>query len=256
MTPETSADTSAETADITADITAKTAAKAAAETADITAEITADTADTAAKTRGNGPEADPGTTTEYARLRDLSGRGWTPAMIRDFLGGPDRTLAGGRFPDVAPVPLFDLARVAAAERTRAFRVRRADAEARSAKARAAAHRRRERILRLVTPEDIPVPRLDPGVLVARAVRHRDIGEDGAADPGAADASTLDRWKVNYLRHLVSRYDLFVDGLFGRAGRAEAERLMSHRVYAAIGKQYPELMPECARQLGLRDRGAA
>jgi hypothetical protein len=194
----------------------------------------------------------PETTTEYARLRDLSERGWTPAMIRDFLGAPDRSLPGGSFPDAAPVPLFDLARVAAAERTRAFRLRRADAEVRSAKARAAAHRRRERILRLVTPEDIPVPRLEPGLLAARAVRHRDVREDEAAGPGVADEPTLNRWKVDYLRHQVSGYDLFVDGLFGRVGRVEAERLMAHRVYAAIGKQYPDLLPECVRQLRARE----
>jgi hypothetical protein len=43
----------------------------------------------------------------------------------------------------------------------------------------------------------------------------------------------------------------VEGLLGRVGGPEAERLMSDRVYAAIGKQYPELLAECVRQLGLR-----
>jgi hypothetical protein len=190
----------------------------------------------------------PDTTLEYARLRDLADRGWTPAMIRDLLGAPDTMSPGQGFPHFAPVPLFRLDRIVEAEQGGDFPARQTLAGLRSERARVAAARRRERILQMVTPPDLPVPRLESRLLTARAVRHRD---DASVDPRSADASTLDRWKVNYLRHEASRYDPYLDGLFGRAGRAEAERLMAQFVYAAIGKLYPDLLPECLRQLGIR-----
>lgn len=187
-------------------------------------------------------------TTAYARLRDLADRGWTPAMIRDLLGPPDLTLPNRQIPRSAPIPLFRLERVEEAEHDGDFTLRQALAELRSERARTAAARRRERILRAVTPEHLPVPTLDGHLLTARAVRHRD---DESVDPRTADAPTLDRWKVNYLRREASRYDSFLDSLFGRVGRVEAERLMAQFIYAAIGREYPDLMPECVRQLGIR-----
>jgi hypothetical protein len=59
---------------------------------------------------------------------------------------------------------------------------------------------------------------------------------------------LVRWQVDYLRHVLSRYDTLLDGLFGATGRAEAERLLRARVYGAIARAYPRLAAECARRV--------
>jgi hypothetical protein len=185
-----------------------------------------------------------------ARLRD---RGWTAAMIRDLLGEPDRLAGNSRFRGAPPVRLYTVTRIKASERSAAFKKAAAVAARRSAAARLGAQRRREKILRLIAGEQIVVPRLPAPVLTARAVRHRDARQGDKTDPAKVDRSTLDRWKVNYLRHQLTTYDTALDELFGQIGRADAERALRHRVYSAIWNTYPELAAECQRQLRLRDR---
>lgn len=68
---------------------------------------------------------------------------------------------------------------------------------------------------------------------------------GAA--GAGPAGALVRWQVDYLCHVLRRYDALLDGLFAATGRAEAERLLRRRVYEAIARAYPRLAAECARR---------
>ncbi|WP_194909129.1 hypothetical protein [Catenulispora rubra] len=190
-------------------------------------------------------------TTGYLNATQLAARGWTPAMIRDFLGAPDRTEFIPRFRQSAPTLLFELSRVQAAERTEKFVQRLEVAARRSAVAKQAAHRRRVELLRLMSADEIPIPKLAPDVLADRAIRHREPRKPVAA--AGADSNTLNRWKVNYLRHELTRYDSMIEGLFGRVGRAAAEKLLLRRVLEAIGKTYPDLLDECQRQLRVSER---
>ncbi|MGA5096124.1 hypothetical protein ACPCAC_02015 [Streptomyces lavendulocolor] len=74
------------------------------------------------------------------------------------------------------------------------------------------------------------------------------GGAGTGGPGPGGGGALVRWQVDYLRHVLSRYDTLLDGLFGATGRAEAERLLRARVYGAIARAYPRLAAECARRV--------
>ncbi|MEU0719153.1 hypothetical protein ABZ498_18490 [Streptomyces lavendulocolor] len=74
------------------------------------------------------------------------------------------------------------------------------------------------------------------------------GGAGTGGPGPGGSGALARWQVDYLRHVLSRYDTLLDGLFGATGRAEAERLLRARVYGAIARAYPRLAAECARRV--------
>ncbi|MBW8803800.1 MAG: hypothetical protein JF587_08055 [Catenulisporales bacterium] len=172
-------------------------------------------------------------------------------MIRDFLGRPDTTEPNPRSAQAAPTPLFALSRIRAAERTAKFAARLAQAARRSAAAKAAARRRRMEMLRLMAAEEIPIPKLEPSVLEARAVRHRDART--RIDIRTLDPKTLNRWKVNYLRHHLTRYDPMIEGLFGRVGRADVERSLRRRVFDAIARTYPDLQEECQRQLRASER---
>jgi hypothetical protein len=187
----------------------------------------------------------------YLNASQLAARGWTPAMIRDFLGRPDLAEDGPRFRRAAPTLLFAVPRVQAAERTAKFAQRRELAVRRSAAARAAAERRRLEMLRLMAADEVRIPSLAPHVLADRAVRHREPRD--AIDPGKVDTATLNRWKVNYLRHHLTRYDSMIEGMFGRVGRAAAERVLRRRALEAIGKTYPDLLEECQRQLKVSER---
>ncbi|MEY9931895.1 hypothetical protein ABH926_006544 [Catenulispora sp. GP43] len=192
----------------------------------------------------------PRTDNDYLNGMQLAARGWTPAMIRDFLGSPDHTEYIPRFRNAAPMLQFALGRVVAAERTAKFVERLKLAARRSTAAREAWDRRREEMLRLVADE-VPIPRLSADVLTDRAVRHSDPRD--ALHAQRADRNTLNRWKVNYLRQELTRFDATIEGMFGQIGRAAAEKSLRRRALVTIGETYPDLLWECQRQLRVNER---
>jgi hypothetical protein len=193
----------------------------------------------------------PHTTTGFFNGKQLAARGWTHAMIRDFLGAPDHVQYIPRFTNAAPMLQFAISRVQGVERTKEFVNRLAMAARRSAAAQVAWERRRAELLRLVAADEVPIPRLAPDILTDRAVRHSDPRE--TVNAKKADRRTLNRWKVNYLRHELIRFDEKIEGLFGQIGRAAAEKLLRRRALETIGKTYPDLLDECQRQLRVSER---
>ena len=193
----------------------------------------------------------PQTTSDFLNRKQLNARGWTDAMIRDFLGSPDHTEEGPGFRSSAPMLQFALSRIEAAERTPEFVNRLKVAVQRSAASREVWDRRREEMLRLVVADDVPIPRLSPDVLTDRAVRHSEPRE--VVDMKKVGRKTLNRWKVNYLRHELIRFDATIEGLFGEVGRAAVEKSLRRRALEQIGRTYPDLLDECQRQMGVGER---
>jgi hypothetical protein len=220
---------------------------------------------------------------EYLSPAALRRRGWTDGMVRTLLGAPDKRVRNPLYQGAASARLYGLDRIEAAEQSERFPAVAEQAARRSAASLAAANRRREVVLRHVATVELSVPEIASEVLTRRAVRHRTELTDRARLTGRArladraqvndtaqlndraeregrldrtdvsrvDPLTLERWKVNYLRHQLTDYDHFLDDLFGLTGKAEATRLLRIRVYAAIGKAYPDLAAECRRQLSAR-----
>ncbi|MFJ8660859.1 hypothetical protein [Streptomyces sp. NPDC093795] len=193
--------------------------------------------------------------TTYVTFAGVRRRGWTDSMVRDLLGTPDVQGRDPRRWSLAPLRLYLLARVETVERTPEFAETSALCPARSSAATAYAQRRRGAVLAAIRAEPIEVPRLPGPELERRAVRHRQLL--GARRPGGAgDGSAgvpvgaLVRWQVTYLRHVLSRYEVLLDGLYGETGRGEAERLLRRRVYEAIAAAYPALADECRRRMAV------
>ncbi|MBX9422036.1 MULTISPECIES: hypothetical protein [Streptomyces] len=193
--------------------------------------------------------------TTYVSFAGVRRRGWTDSMVRDLLGTPDVQGRDPRRWSLAPLRLYLLARVETVERTPEFAETSALAPARSSAAAAYAERRRGAVLAAIRAEPIEVPRLPGPELERRAVRHRQLL--GARRPGApgdgpcgAPAGALVRWQVTYLRHVLSRYEVLLDGLYGETGRGEAERLLRRRLYEAIAAAYPALADECRRRIAV------
>ncbi|WP_405879075.1 hypothetical protein OG747_10800 [Streptomyces sp. NBC_01384] len=199
---------------------------------------------------------------KYVSLAGLRARGWTGGIVQRLLGAPDRLAVNPRFRSAPHTRLYRAERVEAAERSQGFRAVAETAGRRSEAVRAALERRRAEVMERVRNEPIEVPRLDPGKLALRAVEHRARHCPGSAEgPGerpeteaaaveGASRASLDRWKVEYLRHRLGGYDQLLDRLpvGGRSsGRAEAAALLRRRVYAAIAEAYPTLARECERQ---------
>ncbi|UBV43619.1 hypothetical protein LAJ19_05245 [Deinococcus taeanensis] len=110
----------------------------------------------------------------FVATQDLKDRGWTPALIRRFLGEHDRTRPNGlrmgrrRLP---PVKLYEEARVLEVERDDAFlaaQARAADARERAERTRAARTQARQEQLERAAAEYVPV--IQPQPLRKGAVR--------------------------------------------------------------------------------------
>ncbi|MGW1951774.1 hypothetical protein ACWCPI_03280 [Streptomyces sp. NPDC001920] len=190
----------------------------------------------------------------YLSAANLRARGWTVAMVRQLLHGPDLLRASPVSRSAPPTRLYRIERVEAAERSEEFRALSAVAARRSPGARAASQRRRREVSARVAAEALDVPRLAPARLTVLAVAHHErraaerTAQSGEPTGRTGAAGILDRWKVDYLRHRLSRYDDILADLRDSAGRAAAEEVLRRRVYAAIAEAYPELARECERQL--------
>ncbi|MFJ6896590.1 hypothetical protein [Streptomyces hokutonensis] len=221
-----------------------------------------------AEARGAEGGGDSQAARTHLSAAGLRARGWTPGMVRQLLDEPDLFRASPHVRSSPPTRLYCVERVEAAERSDAFRAVAAAAARRSAAARSAAQRRRREVLTRITAEPIDVPRLTPQKLTALAVEHRNRRDEqrmyerwapqpqpsGTATVESADPTALDRWKVDYLRHRLTRYDELLNGLYGATGRAAAEELLRRRLYAAITEAYPLLAQECERRLSERECG--
>ncbi|GAA1919056.1 hypothetical protein GCM10009716_29750 [Streptomyces sodiiphilus] len=194
-------------------------------------------------------------TLTYCSLDTLRARGWTPLLVRTFLGEPDRTV---------PVRLYLTPRVREAERRPDFVEARALRQRRARALRAANARRREEGLAAVRAAPMRLPELPERELAARAVRHRNLrdAERAArswghrprpASVGTALPADLARWKVDYLSSLLDRHRVLLDAL-PAGSRAEGDRLLQERVYAAIAAAYPGLVEECPGRQATRGRG--
>lgn len=106
--------------------------------------------------------------------------------------------------------------------------------------------------------EIGIPRLTGDELFGVAVANGNAQPEWHAaerghhnhDPATvslADPAALQRWAVNYLRHVETDYDWLLDSVTGRVGVTEAGQLIGERVLNAIADQYPYLGAECARQ---------
>ncbi|MGA5450661.1 hypothetical protein ACPCVO_28895 [Streptomyces umbrinus] len=229
--------------------------------------------------------SEPGGT--HVSAAGLRARGWTDGIVRRLLGEPDRLSAHPRFRSAPWTRMYRVERVEAAEQSAEFRsgaafrsgvafaARRSGAVRKAAgrRGRESAARRRREVLARILAEPIDVPRMDAGELARRAVEHRarrereatasTAGIAGTANahgapstlspprspnPPHTDPSSLDRWKVDYLRHRLSPYDELLEGLSSREGRGRAAALLRQRILAAIAEAYPGLAAECERQM--------
>ncbi|ALW88732.1 hypothetical protein [Deinococcus actinosclerus] len=131
--------------------------------------------------RGETPVNPPG----FLATQDLKERGWTPALIRRFLGEHDRTRPNGlrmgrrRLP---PVKLYEEARVLEVERDDTFlaaQARAADARERAEQTRASRALARQELLERAAAEYVPV--IHPEPLRKGSVRKAREPYQGALD---------------------------------------------------------------------------
>jgi hypothetical protein len=184
----------------------------------------------------------------YATISELRDRGWSRAMVRDLLGEEDHQRRNPWYRNAAPVRLWSWQRVLAAEATGDFAARREAVARRQQAARNAARARGERLRHWAETVAITVDQMPVGVAMARATESYNRWHYGgdAAGPWSDDAF-LTRITVNFLRHESTPYDAEMAACRGLPGVRRAQAILRARVLMAIGRAYPVLAKECARQ---------
>lgn len=193
-------------------------------------------------------------------MPELKKRGWTEAMVRDLLGEPDSRVPNPRYRSAAPMRLWALDRVTVAESGEEFAARLKAGKARSAASVAAADKRRKQLLDRVSAMTVRVPQLGEEELASKAIKHRnrerEFREDfwwvNPDDPSSVEDKTLERWKVNYLRHALTNYERQLTAVAGKVGVRDAKSLIRRKVYDAISERYPSLAAECNKQYNERE----
>jgi hypothetical protein len=190
-------------------------------------------------------------TETYLTMTGLRERGWTDAMIREYLGEPDATRPNPRYSSAAPMKLYlaERAEVTEASLEWVERMTRG-ARRRAAGVAAAGHRRAETealarqlaadlVARLILPANP-----DQAAIEAYNSWHsasctcpgwRDLGFC-AKHAGVGDSPEfLHRITVNYARHKLTGYDRAYDRLAGRVGHQDAHEILRSEVDAAISE---------------------
>jgi hypothetical protein len=185
----------------------------------------------------------------HLTMPGLRERGWTDAMIREYLGEPDTTRPNPRYASAAPMKLYLAERAEVAEASPEWAERKARADRRRAAGVAVADRKRaetEALARrlatdltgsLAFPADPQQPAIE-----AYNKWHSDSctcsgwHELGSCDKRATASDSpefLRRIVVNDARHRLTGYDRAYHQLAGRVGHQDAHELLRAEVNAAI-----------------------
>jgi hypothetical protein len=206
--------------------------------------------------------AEQGTARDYAHwldpriergrisLAQLRKRGWTEALVAQFLPDCQATMTNPHYKTGPRIKLYPVARVAVIEAGAEFQAATEGATARphrEAKASTrAANARRSRLTGLIERITIAVPRLDWQTLVEKACKQYRVRVRPAA-AGAPEPEEIERIAVNYLRHVIMLNHRYVADRRSRLGVRLARAEFLRKVYGAIALAYPALEPECDRQ---------
>jgi hypothetical protein len=188
-------------------------------------------------------------TETFLTMPGLRERGWTDAMIREYLGEPDATQPNPRYASAAPMKLYRAERAEVAEASPGWAERMTRGARRRAAGVAAAGRKRaetEALARelaagLLASLIFPA---DPGQAAIEAYNRWHSASctcPGWYDQGFCDKRAgvgdspefLHRITVNYTRHQLTGYDRAYRRLAGRIGHQDAHDILRSEVNAAI-----------------------
>lgn len=169
-------------------------------------------------------------------------------MIRDLLGGPDKTALNPHYRSGAPMKLYLLSRIIAIEQTLDLDAMRSRRLKRSIAAKKAVATKERNILERAKNCDLQCDFSEPIVIVRkRAVRHHDDlmmerniwynfpYHKNTYHEVDHEVDYRDRWAVNYLRHERTDYDYLLYILGGAV-----RDTLRERIHDEIAKTYPDL----------------
>jgi hypothetical protein len=201
-------------------------------------------------------------------MAGLRERGWTDAMIRDYLGKPDTTRPNPRYRTAAPMKLYLAERADAAEASPEWAERKMRGATRRAAGMAVADRKRaetEAVARRLAA-DLVTGLVFPADPQRAAIEgYNEWHSTGCTCPGwhdfgfcdkRADASDsaefLRRITVNHARHQLTGYDRAWNQLAGRVGRQDAHEILRSEVNSAIEARLAACGAQVVETVGTHD----
>lgn len=194
---------------------------------------------------------------EYYNQTNLTSLGFNPKMIAEFL--PDPILRPNPYYKSGPqMKLWKKDDVDAVVITPSFQERKSARKSRVDGAKKAVETKKEKIRVEVDKaiNNISVIRIDPEDLVKNALDAKYAWysyiasqRDEPMDKEVYDApeEVQQRWRVNYVRHNLTKYDSDLYNMSGKVGCHEEYIRYKRAVLDEIAKVYPELAEECERQ---------
>lgn len=188
---------------------------------------------------------------EHITPTGLKARGWSEAMIKQYLGEPDELKPNPYYKSAAPMRLYSLKRVEKVEKSKKFIEAKAAADRRKESAAKGVATKVEKAIQYANTVKIKVPVVNYDTLVKHACRHyndwHECDRNGMtnldfipADPKHSDPEFLHRITINYLRHECTSYDDELEKLFGKTGVHEAHQILQRRINKEIRATYPQL----------------
>ena len=195
----------------------------------------------------------------------VSQYGWTKRLIAKYLPEPAKTVPNPHYKSGPPMKLYYAGDVERIMESEEFQEELAQESTRSKAAKAAAKKGvatkksklmaevREKIKEIkVTP--VEDSELVDDTLAAKqswynynaSMRER-YSYDDYRDAYSADAGTVRRWVVNYIRHNLTEYDENLYDMAGKVGCHEAYHVYRDAVLDVIASVYPKYAGECRRQ---------
>lgn len=196
-------------------------------------------------------------TTHYSKAT-IKQRGWTDKAIELFLISPDKISPNPYYKSAHPMKLYLIKRVEKIEKSKQFKEFQNDNAKRINASKKAVDTKRERILVEVNKWVITLSKMDYQEVVMNAIEsynhfkqhiaiEREHYDFELATKNSGD-EFIERITVNYLRHILSNYDVKLEQIFGKVGKSEAYTLLNDKIYSKISDTYPQLERECMRQL--------
>lgn len=172
----------------------------------------------------------------------LKQRGWTEALIRNFLGGSDATRPNPHYRTGPPMRLYDEPRVLAVEASEDFETAFAKARQRSERAKRAAREQERVLIEAIQRVPLRIERLPFEDLRVRAIAHYNARNEHRDRYATLDSDRdfLRRIMMNYARHRLCDYDPILAACRGRVGILAAYSVLKERVMTASVDTYPEL----------------
>jgi hypothetical protein len=206
--------------------------------------------------------SDEGTARDYAHYllpaigpgridrAELKRRGWTDALIDQFLPEEDGSKAKPVYQSASRVRLYLVSRVVSIEQAAEFQVAKAKAGKRQAAAARSVATKRDKMEQYLQTVVVDVPKHTREEVQRLALEHWNALRRHDWEPGEGQA-WVDKITVNYLRHELSCYEEELKVVSRKVDARDAFMEISRLVFSAISTAYPWLAEECNRQMAKR-----